>query len=49
MQMMRPTSKHKLNVRTSKLENAKKEKVRTYVAGIGFTYQENKAKVKEAK
>jgi hypothetical protein len=31
------------------LENAKKEKSRVYVAGIGWTYQENKAKVKEAK
>lgn len=31
------------------LENAKKERVRTYTAGIGWTYQENKAKVKEAK
>ena len=30
------------------LENAKKEKVRVYTAGIGFTYQQNKAKVKEA-
>jgi hypothetical protein len=28
------------------LENAQKEKVRTYTAGIGWTYQENKAKVK---
>ena len=31
------------------LENARKDKVKTYVAGIGWTYQENKAKVKEAK
>lgn len=31
------------------LENAKKEKVRVYQAGVGFTYQSNKAKVKEAK
>lgn len=31
------------------LENAKKEKTRVYTAGIGWTYQENKAKVKEAK
>lgn len=31
------------------LENARKEKTRVYVAGVGWTYQENKAKVKEAK
>ena len=31
------------------LENAKKEKVRVYTAGVGFTYQQNKVKVKEAK
>ena len=31
------------------LENAKKEKTRVYQAGVGFVYQENKAKVKEAK
>ena len=31
------------------LENAQKEKTRVYTAGIGWTYQENKAKVKEAK
>ena len=30
------------------LENAKKEKSRVYVAGIGFTYQANQAKVEEA-
>lgn len=30
------------------LENSKKEKVKVYQAGVGFTYQQNKVKVKEA-
>ena len=30
------------------LEDAKKEKTRVYQAGVGFTYVQNRTKVKEA-